>query len=75
MAEIPKGTSEVLAMVRSMVFNIPNTDVEFSAHLKPDAEDRRSLSLPRFSTASVKGRWISCSSSFLSQSLGREIIY
>jgi VWFA-related protein len=37
MGEIPKGTSEVLAMVRSMIFNIPNANVEFSAHLKPDA--------------------------------------
>jgi hypothetical protein len=36
MGEIPKGTSEVLAMVRSMVLNIPKANVEFSAHLKPD---------------------------------------
>jgi VWFA-related protein len=36
MGEIPKGTSEVLAMVRSMVLNIPKANVVFSAHLKPD---------------------------------------
>ncbi len=37
MDEIPKGTSEVLAMVRSMVFNIPNANIEFFASLKPGA--------------------------------------
>jgi VWFA-related protein len=36
-AEVPKGTSEVLAMVRSMVFNIPNANIEFSAYLKAGA--------------------------------------
>ncbi len=37
MDEIPKGTSEVLAMVRSMVHNIPNANIEFSAYLKAGA--------------------------------------
>jgi hypothetical protein len=37
MAEIPKGTSEVLAMIRSMVFNVPNANIEFFASLKPGA--------------------------------------
>jgi len=37
MDEIPKGTSGVPAIVRSMVHNIPNANIEFSAFLKAGA--------------------------------------
>jgi len=38
MDEIQRETSRVLAIVRSMVFNVPNVDIEFSASLKPSPE-------------------------------------
>jgi len=37
MNDIPKGTSEVLAVVRSTVLNVPQAKIEFSASLKPSA--------------------------------------